>query len=170
MSEKTPLQMMDLALDRLQTAVKEAGNGDGFCSITLQAGAEVPYDYGAESGCTGMMWVRLVSANPTLQFPQPDVTPDNCTHSLAYFLEVGVVRDAPVPTKVRGGIELPTQEEIRAATELSVQDMSAMHEALVNLRLDIDFVVLGEYTAVGPNGGVIGGLWTFAVGNEDPDF
>lgn len=166
---KTPLQMMDLALDRLRTEVIKSDPQGTFCSITLQAGAEVPYDYGAETGCAGMMWVRLVSANPTLDFPQPDVTAANCTYSLAYYMEVGVVRNAPVPVKVRNDIKLPTDEEIRASTEKTVNDMTAMHDALVKLRRDVDELTLGEYTAVGPNGGVVGGMWTFAMGNEDPD-
>lgn len=43
--------------------------------------------------------------------------------------------------------------------------MRALHQAIVCC--DLDPVVLGTYTPVGPQGGLVGGYWQINVGTEE---
>lgn len=161
-----PMQVMASILDEVNQALIENGTKGKMCSMTIMPGDTVPADYGTED-CGGMFWVRLTSANTTVGFPATDVTVNNCTHSLAFNAEIGILRPAKIPeaNKVRG-ITLPTDEEQWEEANLQLSDMLAMHGALKAVGQDWDDFIIQQYMPIGPDGGIVGGQWTFVFGEE----
>ena len=154
---------MDVLLNRVMRELQKPGQNASLCAITPMPGSDVPYDYGQES-CGGILWVRLVSANPSVSFPLSDVTVTNCASTLAYPLEVGIMRPAPLAEMVGDELRLPTDAENAAAVEQQMLDLESMYIAIVGLGEDVENVLPGFYTPRGPEGGVVGGAWTLTVG------
>lgn len=164
----SPTTAKALLLDAVQAELEADGTAKGLCMVSVMPGGAVPLDYGAES-CGGMVWVRLTQAFPTQEFPQQATTLNNCGYDLALALEVGVMRPAPMPTDFQGDIELPPAEEHFEAAALQDRDMEAVHRAVKALAQRIEYVVLGSYEPVGPDGGTVGGTWTLTVGGDLED-
>lgn len=160
-----PTGLVDVLLASLVVELRKDDTLKGLCSITVFGGDSIPMDYGLES-CGGMVWARLTSANPTLAFPAADTTVDSCTASLAYGVELGVIRPAPFVDEAAGRITLPTEEDQREAAILQNNDMLAMHRAYKAARDDIDLMVIGQYQPYGPQGDVMGGFWSATVGED----
>lgn len=154
--------MMDVLLAALVVELRTDGTED-VCAAALYPGDSVPLDY---ADCGGMAWVRLVDAGPTISFPNTDVTADSCHWSLAFQVEMGVMRPSPIPENVMNSAELPDDAENTAAAKRQLQDMMAMHRALLTARDDIDLMAPGRYTPVGPVGGTVGGTWAVTVGAD----
>lgn len=165
---KTASEMMDIILAEVLVELRERGTGSGLCAKAIYPGNAIPADYGIDD-CGGMAWVQLQSASPSATFPQPLADLNSCTYSLAYTIDVGIMRPVKVPEAVGRSISFPTDEENRAAAVSQLDDMEAMHVAINRARADIDLMVLNQYTPEGPEGGVVSGVWTMQVGNEDPD-
>jgi hypothetical protein len=128
-----------------------------FCGVL--PGGSVANDYGDE----GMAWVRLVTAAPSRQFPQQDDTWTPCAAPIAYTLEMGVLRCAPVFADSRGNP--PSLEAQFETVRLQMADMEAMKKAIACCNTPEEWdVALGPYSPVGPDGGRVGGTWTFSVG------
>lgn len=160
----TAKEMMDIVLANLVVQMRKAGTED-LCATSLYPGEAAPLDY---AECGGMLWVRLITSYETASFPAPNNDPGLCNQTtLAYQLEVAVMRPAPIPDDFTGGfVDLPDDAEHTASTHHQMDDMEAMHEALRKARKDIEQVAIGSYTPVGPVGGTVGGSWTLVVGNE----
>lgn len=156
--------IMDVLLANIVEELKADGTGDNLCASALFPGDNVPIDYG---GCGGIVWVRLSSANPSAAFPLADVTVDNCAYTLAYPLEVGIFRPAPAIQTVLGKAHPPTDSENTASSHLLVDDMKAMHRAIVRLKREVELVVIGQFSPQGPLGDVVGGAWSLTVGEDD---
>jgi hypothetical protein len=154
---------MEIFLNMAMTEFQKPGQNASFCSVALMPGNAVPYDYGQEN-CGGSLWVRLSSANPSASFPLADVTVNNCTSSLAYPLEIGVMRPAPLAEMVGDAFQLPTDAENSAATEQQLADMESMYAAIIAFADEVELLTPGIYTPIGPEGGVVGGRWTLTVG------
>jgi len=155
-------EMMDILLAQLVVDVRASGD-DQLCAQALYPGEGAPLDY---AECGGMLWVRLITAAPSTSFPSPNNSVDNCTATLAYQLEVGLMRPAPIPDEVLGDFELPDDEEHTAAAHRQMDDMELMYGAFAKVRRHIEMVLVGSYTPFGPAGGTVGGTWTLFVGNE----
>lgn len=130
-----------------------------FCGIV--AGAMVPMDYvGTCSGKQGMAWVRLTGVAPMIVFSETGSSIP-CGMPLTATVDVGITRIAPTLNS-RG--ELPTEQAQHEAAWLVSADMIATHHAITccfaaNNR---DVRVL-TWTPLGPEGGVVGGVWTIEV-------
>lgn len=166
--KKTGLQMMEILMSNLLVELRERGTDEHLCAKTLMPGAEVFAEYGMNK-CAGMAWVRLATANPTVEFPNPDVTTNSCASSLAYTFEMGVVRQIAIPQERNNTIILPTDDDNLKAVEQQMDDLAAMKEAITRADRDIGYLMLGPYDPIGPDGGTNGGIWTLMAGNKEPD-
>ena len=156
---------MDVLLNYVMAELNKLNTG-GLCAISRMAGAEVPLDYGQES-CGGLLFVRLVSANPSVSFPGNDTTINSCSAMLAWPLEVGIFRPAPLAELVNDELILPTDTENSTAQEQQMLDLECMYRALIRLgNEEVEDLIIGSYTPQGPEGGVVGGRWGFTVGLE----
>lgn len=163
---QTPIQTMGMVLDALLAELKADGTDADLCSKTIMPGDTTIADYGTES-CGGMVWLRLVNANTTVSFPTNDVTVNNCTHLLAFNAEVGVLRPATLPESNEvNQFDLPTDEEQWDEADLQLKDLTAMHRALKAVGQEMDDFIIQAYTPIGPDGGVVGGTWSFVFGEE----
>lgn len=127
------------------------------CLCSVLPGDAVAADYVSED--EGMAWVRLVSGYPYTAFPVADTAAATCLRPLAFELEVGALWCAPVFADSRG--TPPDMAAQFAATETQLAAMAAMHRAIVCcVPTERGTGALGAYTPVGPEGGVVGGVWS----------
>lgn len=161
------MQIMGIALDALNEELIADGSRKSLCEMALLHGDAVLLDYGAES-CGGMGWVRLVSVGTTAQFPNPDVA-GTCVSDLMFSMEMGVIRPAPMPETFSKRLVLPSADDQGAATSLALDDMLAMRRALKAVSKVLENFALGGYSPMGPEGAVVGGVWTFTAGEELED-
>lgn len=136
------------------------------CFLGVLHGQSAPWDYGMEGL---MVWVRLTGAFPSTQFPAPDQGLLGCPKPLAFGIEVGALRCAPLPNETTGDLPSATEQEAVAAEATS--DMVALYRAVACCFGDgsarrFQDISLGAYTPLGPMGGVTGGAWTFTVSEE----
>lgn len=117
-------------------------------------------------GCGGQAWVRLVDAVPSSLFPTADLSLANCKAPMAYLLEVGVARCAPMGvTGGPNGYVPPTVAENVEAMRLQLADMAAMRRAIQCCfgSTDVDYI-LGSYSQIEVNGGgCLGGAFNVNV-------
>lgn len=160
-------EVLALLLQELSSGLAEANMLESMCAVTAFPGTAVPVDYVGGDTCGSMAWVRHVTSSPTVRFPNADVTVDNCAYSLAHIIEMGIIRPAPIPESDGSTIDLPDDiEHFNSAMELA-DDMVLMKEAIARAAKSIDFVILGSYVPVGPEGGAVGGTWSLTVGDDD---
>jgi hypothetical protein len=157
--------MMAALLESLMAEMRAAGTAESMCMSTIYPGADIPLDFGPESGCGGTAWLRLVSANPTANFPTAASSINNCHYSLAYTVEMGIARPAPVMEDHLGNFTVPDDVEQFDAANALMDDMALMHRAIRGAGLDQ--LILGDWTPQGPAGGVMGGTWTLVVGDDE---
>lgn len=160
----TPEEMLAELLERLSEQIRNKELQDRYCSITIQPGNQVVFDFG-DDDCLGMAWVRLVTANPTVAFPAADTSLNNCVHTLAYTVEVGIIGPAPQIDTTLNEFILPTDVELFDASMRQMEEMRMMYDAIRNA--DIPEKIVGDYTPVGPEGGVMGGTWAVVIGGDD---
>lgn len=158
---------MEVLLQAVMTELQKPGGDTNFCAITLMPGSDVPYDYGQES-CGGVLWVRLTSAAPSVSFPASDITVNNCFSTLAYPMEIGIMRPAPLAEVVGDSLVLPTDADNAAATARQIDDMHAIYRAIFVFKEsgEVEDLMPGSYTPRGPEGGVVGGIWTLSIGTD----
>lgn len=158
-------QMLAELLEALAAQIKAKGKEEDYCTITVQPGNAVVFDFGPDSDCAGTAWVRLVSANPSVSFPAADVGINNCAYSLAYVVEMGMLAPAPVMEDRLGTFMVPEDTELFDASMRQSAELEMMYAALRAAK--IPEKVIGTYTPAGPEGGVVGGMWTVTVGGDD---
>lgn len=163
---QTPIETMGMILDALNEELDADGTREGMCSFTIHPGDTTIADYGTES-CGGMSWLRLVGANTTANFPSSNVTVNNCAYEMAFSAEVGILRPGVLPD-VNGvnEIDLPSDTERYDEAALQLKDMMAMKRALAAVGRDMDNFIIQAYTPIGPDGGIVGGTWSFVFGEE----
>lgn len=88
-----------------------------------------------------MAWVRLALVYPAARVGQVDTTLRNCSAGLGIEIEIGIVRTAP-PWEEAG--EPPTEAANLAGSELMVEDMATMMQAVVCCN-SLDDYILGSY-------------------------
>jgi hypothetical protein len=160
---KSAKQMLDILLAAVIVELRKNGTDD-VCSATKFPGEGVALDY---ADCGGMLWVRLTSAAPSASFPAPVQDLNNCAKSLAFPVEVGLMRPAPIPANfVTGEMDLPDDEDHSAATDKQLDDMEAMYRGIRAAAKDIEYLIVGTYSPQGPTGGTVGGVWSLTVGDD----
>lgn len=150
--------LLDYAKDELRVD----GTLDTICFASVIPGSGVYADYGTEE-CGGMLWVRLATAFPSAQFPQPHTRNDNCAMPLAYPLEIGVLRPAPATESFGKDLDLPNEADSFEASQQAFKDMHALHRAILKFSRRVDETLLGSYTPIGPEGDVLGGNWALTI-------
>lgn len=141
--------------------VADGGVEPCFCGLMP---GEVPLaDYTSCDGSQdGMAWVRLVNAYPSVQLGAATTQPGNCGAMLGADIEVGVLRNMPAGDD-RGNP--PTLAQMNAAVIQAVNDAASARRAILccNDSLAGIDVMLGQWSPMGPQGGLVGGTWTLAV-------
>ena len=155
--------IMDTALQTL--AAELAGTVSGPIGHTfLVPGTAVAADWCCPGDCAsgpcGQAWVRLVQLYPTRVFPAPDATWSKVPSvDSAIQLELGVLRC--VAGLGENG-EAPAPEEMTADAIAALDDAAALRAA-AQRALAPRRVVLGGYTAAGPQGYCAGGTQLFTA-------
>jgi hypothetical protein len=145
-------------LEALTAQIRAAGREDDYCSITVQPGTAVSFDFGPESGCGGIAWTRLVGSTPALGG-------NGCIMWMLYTVEIGMVGPVPgLDYSEIGGYELPTDEELFDAAKRQSDEMQMLIKALN--ATDVPGVTIGDYSPSGPEGGVLGGYFTVTVDSD----
>lgn len=157
---KTDTKIWPAMLELVGCLEKEFAD-EGFCFIGVMHGQMAPADYGSD----GMAWVRLSGVYPSTDFPSPDDS-TGCISPLATDLEVGVLRCAPSPNAMSK--TMPTESQQEEAARIATADMMAMRRAInccfgKNGQVRFRDVLMGNYSPLGPMGGVTGGQWTLTI-------
>jgi hypothetical protein len=150
------IQITDILLAALLVEVQKDSTVK-VCTITKQPGDSITVD----AQCDAMIWLRLVDSTPTVG--QTTNMANQCYWGLTHQIELGVVRQSPMPSEVLNTVELPSDEEITAATDAQYRDMAAMRRAIQAAQREIEDLVPGAYAPMGPLAGVIGGTWALSV-------
>lgn len=133
-----------------------------FCGIVPGEVANAEY-LGDCDGCGGMAWVRLANAYPSVTVGVADVTTGNCSKGLGVDVEIGIMRCMPVAGD-ESGAEPVKPEDLLAAALIQHADVAVMHRALrCCSALDPKDFIIGQYTPLGPEGGVVGGFITISM-------
>lgn len=110
----------------------------------------------------GQLWVRVISAFPSDDFPNRFQTLRNCVSGLAVQVGLGIIRCQSGTHRIEKG-GYPTPDEQTADALSLVCDQGALFRALAccypATEGAVDIVV-NEWTQFVPQGGVIGGEWT----------
>jgi len=113
----------------------------------------------------GQAWVRLVGLYPMAQIGTPQTEAGNCGAGLGMDVEVGIMRCITVGD---GRGNPPTPEQYLAATQLQITDALIMRTAIECCpALPSRDTILGLYQPLGPEGGLVGGLWNLSS-SADP--
>lgn len=143
--------------DCLCETLEERGLMPGNCFCSIVPGQQATWDYS-----NGMAWVRLNSVVPSAIFPAQSFALNNCGTTLAAELEIGVLQCTPSPSASGAP---PDDDQQFESARLQVATMAAMRDAILCCAdgSDLD-LILGGYEPQGPNGGLVGGVWTVSVG------
>lgn len=156
---KSPITILAALLESLTAQIRDAGKEEDYCSITVQPGNAVTFDFGPESGCGGIAWTRLVAASPA-------TGSNGCIMWMTYTIEVGMVGPVPgLDYSEIGGYELPSDAELFDAAQRQSDEMMMLINALNSA--DVEGISIGDYSPSGPEGGVLGGYFTVTVDSDD---
>ena len=155
----SPIKVMAALLESLTAEIRKAGKEGDYCSITVQPGTAVAFDFGPESdGCGGIAWVRLVASSPA-------VGSNGCIMWMVHTIEVGMAGPVPgLDYSTMEGYTLPSDEELFDAATRQSDEMMMLIAALNNA--GVEGLTIGDYAPSGPEGGVLGGYFTVTV---EPD-
>lgn len=128
---------------------------DEVCFCGVLPGVAIPIDVGScTTGACGMAYLRLNALYPSVSVGVADLQPANCAVGIGFDLEIGVFRCYPLEPNGSS----PPDDVNLAVARLQVTDALSMRKALSCCDwLPDDGFVVGQYTPMGPAGGVIGG-------------
>jgi hypothetical protein len=108
-----------------------------------------------------MGFVRLDGMYTSSGFPLPDENP-TCRGPLAYSVEVGALRCLPVADEDGA---LPDEGALLDSALALTDDALALRQA-IDCCFGGTLHAMGEWSAVGPQGGCVGGSWSVIVGQH----
>lgn len=152
-----PIQILAELLEDLTAQIRAAGKEDDYCSLTVQPGNAVSFDFGPESGCGGIAWTRLVASSPA-------VGSNGCAVWLVHTIEVGIVGPVPGLEYTLGEYTVPSDAELFDAAARQSDELVMMWQALKGSK--VEGLTIGDYSPSGPEGGIMGGYFTVTV---EPD-
>lgn len=128
-----------------------------FCGVI--PGDSAAIEYAGECGeADGMAWVRIAQAYPATGVGLAAQRPGVCGVGTGYDIEVGSMRSITVTE------EAPEATEVLAWVEQQDADMNALRRAIqCGVVLNQKDYILGNFTPIGPQGGMVGGAWTVFV-------
>ena len=131
-----------------------------FCGVVPGEAAAADYISDSCKHCA-MAWVRLVSIYPSAGVGVADVTIGNCSKELGYDVEIGVMRCYALGD-AHGNPPAPA--DVREAAALAALDAESMFKAVACCpAISSKDYVMGNYQPLGPEGGVVGGVWTLSM-------
>lgn len=147
-----------------------AALGDGApCFVGILVGPDTPAEYVGECDdadddgvSCGAAYVALTSAYQTDRFPEPIQYP-TCNAVMAYNISVGILRCTPIGEEDGGPISV---EDLERITLRSLSDMKAIRFAIqccFQRAFPKVKVVMGNFTPIPSEGGVVGGEWPIIV-------
>lgn len=152
------IEIQAALLESLTAQIRAAGKEEDYCSITVQPGNAVSFDFGPESGCGGIAWTRLVASAPA-------TGRNGCVMWLVHTIEVGMVGPVPGLEYTLGEYTVPDDAELFDAAKRQSDELTMMFEALKGSGLR--GLEIGDYAPSGPEGGVMGGYFTVTVDGDD---
>jgi hypothetical protein len=155
-------RLIELSACVCQMLTTEGTGRPCWCGLTL--GVNAAWDgcgECADGGC-GMGWVRLDGAYPFTAFPVEETEiASTCGTFTGYTIEVGALRCMP---QNEDGQPLGPDVTLGLAVD-QARDMLALRSAILCCPAWPDWpVLLGSWQPLGPEGGCVGGFWTFALG------
>lgn len=144
--------------------IEDPANGvPGVCFCGVVPGDQPPAVYSGNcSDACGMAWVRLVTMYPATGVGIAESRPIRCDPALGVDVEVGMLRCMSVGDE-RGN--LPSLEEQHDAVALQMADSMVMLKALLCCdAFGSEVVIVGQYQPVGPQGGLVGGVFVASMG------
>lgn len=132
------------------------------CYCGVVPGATPPAGYAGDcSKKCGMAWVRLVSVYPSSSTGVISTVPARCDTGMGMDVEVGILRCMSVGDD-QGNLPPPAEQV--AAVELQMADLMVMWKAILCCdAIPSGDVLLGQYQPVGPEGGLVGGIFNLAM-------
>lgn len=155
---KSPIAVLAALLESLTAQIRAAGKEDDYCSITVQPGNAVSFDFGPESGCAGIAWTRLIAASPV-------VGANKCLMWMDFTIEIGMVSPVVGLDYTLGEYSVPGDTELFDAAARQSDEFMLLFKALETS--GVDGLVVGDYAPSGPEGGVMGGYFTVTVDGAD---
>ena len=132
-----------------------------FCGLIPGNAIPVEYTGDCDDKC-GAAWVRLISVYPSDSIGVIVTDPGNCSHGIGIDVEMGIIRCISVGDEQGNP---PTAAELLAATDLAIRDATLMMKVLNCCdAVPPKDMVLGQYQAIGPEGGIIGGSFFVSMG------
>ncbi|AYB70141.1 hypothetical protein SEA_ONEIAGILLIAN_31 [Microbacterium phage OneinaGillian] len=132
----------------------EVGERSCFCGIIV--GNDIPLEYAGLECESQVGYVRLISAYPSVDFPEQDATA-SCVSLMAYSIAVGIVRVWD-NTDEDGGPR--AAEDVIELSRLMLADMAVIRRTIQccfgDKFEDIEYIV-GAYTPLSGVQGVAGG-------------
>lgn len=154
----SPIEILAALLESVTAQIRAAGKEEDYCSITVQPGNAVSFDFGPESGCGGIAWTRLVGSSPALGG-------NDCLMWMVHTIEVGMVGPVPGLEYTLGEYSVPDDVQLFDAAQRQSDEFMMLFRALKGSRLA--GLKVGDYAPQGPEGGVMGGLFTVTVDGDD---
>jgi hypothetical protein len=134
--------------------------------VTVQPGLTPVQDYVGNGKSCSEIIINMLNSFPANPFPNPDQSA-TCASELAYQLQIGLFRCAAPMGGTKQSPKPPTPAEQLNSTRQHLADMAAMKRAIACcMGRESRSYVLQGFTPYGPSGNVVGGSWTFLVGQE----
>lgn len=146
--------MLELRTCLCDELAKSAPN-EPLCSCAVLPGLP---DTSTIPAGKGAAWVRQITTSAVQATTNVEASP--CGSMWEAVIEIGVLRCAPVQ---QGRATSITDEQWEATTELVLSDQAAMLRALCCVKVHRASWSAGTYTPLGPEGGLVGGAWTFVL-------
>lgn len=116
----------------------------------------------ADEACEGAIWVRVVNAYPTNNFPQQETGYDNVgPGSLAVVVELGVARC--IPFQGDTDHDFPTSAQHVQATADILADYATMRRAYLRMREQGFDAIMGQYQPIPSESNMGGGTMHLTV-------
>ena len=131
------------------------------CRSFINPGDDAAHDVCSRSGENdGQLWVAHLGSTPG--WPSPTGEPTTCTTAWAEQIEIGIVRCARGKVTDQG--TAPTVEQIIEDAENQERDRLILRQVILCcMPVEGKDLVVRGWEPIPPQGGCVGGLWTFAV-------
>lgn len=127
-----------------------------FNGVIMGDGMSAAWAGECDNGLCGMTWVRLVNIYPADSPGAQNTQPANCSNGLGAEFEVGVLRCTPIDAT---DAEEEEADSLQTTSDV-LADMVSLRKALLCCTdLPKNEMVLGNWTPMGPLGGLVGGAW-----------
>ncbi len=163
--DMTVMPVAQALLACLMTEVSKSDPAPANFSIRPGASFAAMISQDRDECCEGSVWVRVVSVNPTNDFPTPATNVTAC--GFAYWaieLEIGVIRCLPT-SGPDGPLSIVTSSQWMAAANRVLDDAAAVRRAICCLSEgdDVEDVIWGTWSPLENEANCTGGTMNITV-------